>query len=406
MDELTRTFVDLLRPLQGAEKINPYTQLCVGIVVKVYASIDDVTDVQHADRYIGSVQVRWLDKLGPIGGLNPTLSGSQQIIPWTYASFSNPLINQPESTTSQGATIQNSTVGSSYGIYFVPSVGDIVVCGFRGPSTPVILGFLPQNLYKQQMDDDSRPLSFGSVRTLIGGEFAIKGLQQNEVYLDQAGTVQIIVKQQPAGSGDPPIDQTQVPTKELGRISLGNTYVDDGTFSTPVLSTYGNQIVCQINLSNGSHVQIDSVGNIDLQASGSMHVGAPNTMSVASGAQLLTGALNTLMSTVNGMTIGAATYDLKTTGASTWEGQSVNINQGTQGAARMLDQTLSNAATDAAFWTFIQTLVTTFNTHTHLYSPGPGGPTPTAPPLPPIVSQPTQQVGQINSASGTVKVGN
>ena len=402
MDELTRTFIDILRPFHGAEKTNPYTQLCVGQVVQVYASSDDVTDVDHADRYVGCVRVRWLDRLGPVSAGQ---QGAQQIIPWAYSIFSNPIISQPTSTTTQGNTIQNNSVGSSYGIYYVPSVGDLAVCGFRGPSTPVVLGFLPQNLNKQQMTT-SRPSSFGQVRVLQSGELDIKSQQQAEVYLDRAGTVQIVVKSQTVGSGTPPINTAMVPTSELARISVGVSYADDGTFTNPVLSSYGQKVVCNINLANGSHVQIDTVGNVDLQATGSMHVGAPRETSIAAGTQLLTGALNTLMSTVNGMTIGAATYDLKTTGASTWEAQSVNVNQGTQGAARMLDQTLSNASTDAAFWSFIQTFVTVFNTHVHPFvaKAGPDAlvTTPTVTPVTAV----SQQVGQINSASNSVKIGN
>lgn len=405
MRDLSKLLADIIKPLDGGEQHSPFSRICVGQVVEVFADASDIKDDTKADRYVGCVRVRWLDRLGPVFGLN-SKEGAPQIIPWSYPVFSNPLLTQPVSKTTQGTPVQTNSVGTSYGIYYVPSVGDLAVCGFRGPSLPVVLGWLPQNLNKQQMDDGVRPSSFGQVRTLISGELAIKAQQQNEVYLDQAGTVQIIVKQQPSGSGAPPIDVNQVPSTELARISLGKTFEDDGDFATPVLSTYGDQIVCQINLSNGSKIQIDNSGNVEIQASGQMHIGAPETMSVASGADLLTGALNTLMSSVNGMTIGAQTLDINTSGNSTWEAHNVNINQGSQGAARKLDQTLSNASTDAAFWTFIQTLVTTFNLHTHLYSPGPGGATPTAPPLPPIITQPTQQIGQINTASGTVTIGN
>jgi len=403
MDELAQALSDLVGPRYlSNEDMPPTVQLRVGMVDKVYNGVSSLGPNQDPARTLGSLKVVWLDRISP----------STQIIPWTYPIFSNPKINTVNGTTTQGTTTQqtSTTIGSSYGIAFIPSINDLVICGFRGDTTPVVLGFLPHNFFKQTLPtgDPGKDPSFGPFRSLVQGELDIWSQQQADIYFDRAGTLQLIVRAQPPAGGNPPIDTTKIPgidTNELARISLGVTY-SDAAFSQPILSSYGKQSICRIALSNGANIQIDATGNVDIQSSGSAHMGAPNDVSLGAGANLLTGALNTLMSTVNGMTLGATTYDLKTTGASTWEGQTVTINKGSEGAARMLDQTLSNPTTDAAFWAFIQTLVTTFNTHTHIYSPGPGGPEPSAPPLPLIVSSPTQQVGQINSGSSSVKIGN
>jgi hypothetical protein len=90
------------------------------------------------------------------------------------------------------------------------------------------------------------------------------------------------------------------------------------------------------------------------------------------------------------------------TGNITLDGLTINLNQGINPAARQNDLTFSSFTQDPAFWQFIQNLFLIFNSHTHI-SAAPGNPT--APPIPLLVSYPTQMGGIISSGSATVKIG-
>lgn len=351
MSDSVDSILNLNEPFEGSET-DPYTVLRVGRVVKVYASAEDVTDQDTADTLVGTLKVEWLDRTTP----------SDQVVPWSFPSFSNPLVSTTQEATNLSTTPSQETsqtaVGGSSGIFFVPSEGDLVICGFRNPANPVVLGFLPHNLNKQQLTTAEKTaaglLSFGPFRTLRSGEYAIRSKQQAELYLDRAGSIQLVVMSQPSGSGTPPISTATVPATELARISLGVTY--DQTFTSPTQTAEGRNVACNITFASGAKIQVDVDGNINVQA-------APT--------------------------------------------KTVNLNSGTNGVARLTDATLSNNSTDSAFWTFMSNLVTTFNTHVHSV-PGVttgGGTTTSVIPTVPMSSAPTAQIGKINSASSTVKAG-
>ncbi len=376
---------DSLSPYDGTEE-SPFTHLRVGRVTKVYASAEDTPDDVNADWYVGKVEITWLDRI-----TSSSITPKNQLVPWAYPAFSNPVVKTTESVVSDtpSSTVSQSGTGSSHGIMFTPSVGDLIVCGFRGPSSPVIVGFLPHNLNQQQQSTGG---SFGPFRTLRSGEYDIRSLQQAEIYLDRAGTIQMITQSQPtASSGTPPIDVTKVPgrdssTSELARISLGVTY--DSTFTTPTKSAFNQNVVCNIQLSSGARVQIDSAGNVDIQSAAKAHIGAPSGNTVSSGAALALGGLTALLAAPNGITM---------------TGSAVTINDGTKGAARQDDATVSNSTLDSTFWTFMSNLVTVFNAHVHTgVTTGPGS---SGPPGSPLGSAPTALVGKVNEGSSTVKIG-
>lgn len=382
--------VSALRPYDGTET-SPFMFLRMGQIVKVYASASDCGTDKDPKRYVGTVEVEWLDRMAP----------KSELVPWTYSSFSNPTISKTESSTTEtasGDTIQSAT-GSSCGVLFVPSDNDLVVCGYRGPMHPIILGFLPHNLNKQLEGTET---SFGPFRTLQSGEYDIKSQQQSEIYLDRAGSIQLIVKQQTAGSGTPPIDTTVVPSTELARISLGVTY--DSSFTNPVTSTYGQNVICDISLSNGSKVKIDNSGNVEIYASGqmshkaadnfdlqsfsSLHGGADTSLGLGSGGNLGLGGDTVLVSGPNGITMN---------------GSSITLNDGTKGAARLDDATLSNSTTDSTFWTWFNNLMTAINGWTPV--PLDGGAALKTAISSYVASPPSSVTGKINAGSSTVNVG-
>lgn len=382
---------DILFPFQGMES-NPFMWLRSGIITKVYASAADCGTDKDPKRYVGTVEVKWLDRMAP----------ASQLVPWTYAAFSNPTIKHTESSTSDSNTATETTqtsVGSSSGIFFVPSVNDIVLCGYRSQTNPVIVGFLPHNLYTQLSGTKT---SFGNFRTLISGEYSIKSQQQSEIYLDRAGTVQLIVKQQPSGTGTPPIDTTTLPPSELARVSLGVTY--DATFTNPVKSTYGQNVVCNVTMSNGAKVQIDnsgnievfapgqmsnkSTGNFDLQSFATLHAGANTSLGIGSGGVLGLGGSTVLVSGPNGITMN---------------GSAITLNNGSVGAARLNDATQVSSSTDSAFITFLTNLVTIFNAHAHTGVTSGGGTS--GPPATPLGTAPSTVTGKITASSSTVNIG-
>ena len=84
-------------------------------------------------------------------------------------------------------------------------------------------------------------------------------------------------------------------------------------------------------------------------------------------------------------------------------GNKVKINDGTnaQAAARKGDDIKSTIVEDSTFWTWIITLFTMFNAHTHT-APVIGS---TGPPSSPLTSYPSDLTGKIIKGSGTVNIG-
>lgn len=79
----------------------------------------------------------------------------------------------------------------------------------------------------------------------------------------------------------------------------------------------------------------------------------------------------------------------------------IHLNDGTQGAARRLDQIQSSAADDPAYWSWVSTLMTWLATHVHGTAVGPSTP----PTIPYPGSVPSTLTGHIITASGTVIIG-
>ena len=79
----------------------------------------------------------------------------------------------------------------------------------------------------------------------------------------------------------------------------------------------------------------------------------------------------------------------------------IHLNDGSQGAARKLDQIQSGMADDPAYWLWVTTLMTWLGTHVHGTAFGPS-----TPPIVPFPgSVPSTLTGKIITASGTVIIG-
>lgn len=79
----------------------------------------------------------------------------------------------------------------------------------------------------------------------------------------------------------------------------------------------------------------------------------------------------------------------------------IDLNQGSQGAARKNDKVESGMADDPSFWTWVTTLMSWVQTHTHVAPLGP-----TSPPVVPFPgSTPSKCTGKIIESSGSVVIG-
>jgi hypothetical protein len=79
----------------------------------------------------------------------------------------------------------------------------------------------------------------------------------------------------------------------------------------------------------------------------------------------------------------------------------IDLNQGQMGAARKNDKVESGMMDDPTFWTWVQTLMTWVQTHTHVAPMGP-----TSPPIPPFPGTiPSKCTGKIIESSSSVVIG-
>jgi len=223
------------------EKNDPYLKLRLGTVVEVYN--DSTKDKKES---LGKVKLRWLDWNAP------DYPGDVDIM---YSCFSNPIIK--EDKQKPGTKTGSARIGSSYGILYMPSIGDIAVCGFRESSSCIVLGFLPFNFFNQTSTNSAKSAEWGTFRLLESGEFDIKSERQAEVYLTEKGTIRLLVK------GQTGVAPTAVPTAELAEIIIGKSYVDEN-YSDTYKTAQAKDVVCHIKMISGAGIKIDSDGNIEI----------------------------------------------------------------------------------------------------------------------------------------------
>jgi hypothetical protein len=143
-------------------------------------------------------------------------------------------------------------------------------------------------------------------------------------------------------------------TKSAPTVTLTNTDRDGNVFQTIVMSGAGSDARIVITDNNDNVVTMSTDGiTIDAQGKG-----------------------DTIKLDDSGIKVDASKIDL---------------NQGSMGAARQNDKVKSEMADDPKFWTWVQTLMTWVQTHTHASAMGP-----TSPPVPPFPgSVPSDCTGKI-----------
>ncbi len=220
--------------------------------------------------------------------------------------------------------ISRPYVGFRSGIHFIPEVGSIVVIGYAF-NQMVMLSYLLPSDYSKLLDGNATPSGAPAyIRQMAVGEVSMRSIQGSEVYLHEQVTIQdknldsividpddgsitidslmFNVNNEAGNITMGPIIRTVdgndaiitndgssvtssvggkalteftvavnqfadatvfdgVPDSEIARVTIG-TLVDDA--GKKVLNQAGNQIVCNISLSSGARVQIDSKGNVNI----------------------------------------------------------------------------------------------------------------------------------------------
>jgi hypothetical protein len=175
---------------------------------------------------------------------------------------------------------------------------------------------------------------------------------------------------------------TEQPICELTMDAVGSVVLRN-TNAGVTKAQLNLDVTGEVTLENlAANFSMDPVGNVSLSANTNLDVSSTGAMDISS----------------------SSTLDMSATGAMTVSGSTVNINNGTFGAARLNDLTLSNASTDPAWWLWWSLLSTQIAALPTV--PLDGGATLKAGLAALFATIPTQIVGKINSASGTVKVGN
>lgn len=343
-------------PYEGLERINPQFYVRLGRIEEVLNSREALATDPEASVDFGKVKITWLD-----------WGGGTTYVPISYPSCSNPLIDDNKADISK----QSQRKGVAYGIFHMPSVNDIAICGFRIGGSPIILGYLPHNLYQQTLESN-KGSQWGYIRPIISGEFSKLSKPQAEVYLDRKGAIRLITK-------DQPINPSDIPEEDLCLVTIGNVW--DSTFSQKEVSSYGKDLQFKIACKNNTSITTDDDGNVEVNIDSGKEVNIKSS----DGANILIDSEG----------------NIKIISVS---GKEVNINNGDKGVARLDDKIKSTSTDDSTFWTwFASTLITFLNTHTHsgvTTGPGVSGPT-----VVPISSSPSSLTGKIIESSDSVKAG-
>ena len=98
-----------------------------------------------------------------------------------------------EASTTAQISLSYSYISRSFGIQYYPVTGDIVLCGFLPDENPIIISFLATMYYSKVSNSNDFGYFF---RNIVQGEYVIKGLRGNEIYIDRVGSLRFITRDQ------------------------------------------------------------------------------------------------------------------------------------------------------------------------------------------------------------------
>ena len=270
-----------------------------------------------------------------------------------------------------------------YGLNYLPSRGDIVLVAFDSNNSPLIVGiaarcsayehgslstqtFLPElNEYGDVtpdivIDQSIRPTP---IRYIMPEELSLTSLNANsELYFDRYGTAKLI-------SRIPNLNQDcgQKLGKRLWEISVGQDIYDEGNKKIKQ-SSFGNNVQFQVlGHQNNCKVDFDSEGNIEVLNNG-------NNLKMQ-----VNGNFNIVTSTGNSISLTDGVIKVADK-----QGNSITMNSA---GIQLGDNAAFSAVLGESLNALLTSMIMIFNAHTHVYSPGGGTPTPTAPTQTPMTIQ-------------------
>lgn len=351
-DNVYRALMGDNAPFLGMANISYYDKIVRGIITKVHyvpmsdALGDNGKPILNQQSY-RTVDVRWLEG----------------------KPFTSEKVHIPELVSFLG-----------YGLNYLPSVGDIVLGGFSPNDDPYILTIVARcSAYEHGAlsDNTKRPIlnEYGDVqidtvvtetlrptpiRYIKPGEISLSSVNNNsELYFDEYGTAKLISRTPVlTKAGDDYVNGLQCGNR-LWEISVGQDIINEGTKEIKK-SSFGNNVQFQIlGHQNGAKVDFDSEGNIEVINKG-------NNMKMD-----IDG--NFIVTTSTGNSISLTDGVIK---VSDNNGNSITMNSS---GIQLGDNANFSAVLGESLNTLLSSMISIFNSHTHIYSPGPGSPTPTTP---------------------------
>lgn len=270
-----------------------------------------------------------------------------------------------------------------YGLNYLPSVGDIVLVAFDSNNTPIIINILSRcsvyehgslstetllpnlNKYGDITIDTAIAKSIRPtpIRYIKEGEISLTSLNgNNELYFDKYGTMKLIsrIPNLNKESGEQCGDR-------LWEVSIGQDILDEGSKEIKQ-SSFGNNVQFQVlGHQNNCKVDFDSEGNIEVLNNG-------NNLKMQ-----VNGDFN--ITTSNGNSISLTDGIIKVADK---QGNSITMNAS---GIQLGDNANFSAVLGESLNALLASMIAIFNSHTHMYSPGSGTPTPTAPTQTPMMIQ-------------------
>ena len=251
-----------MQPYDGLESAsyNPYQYLRAGRILEIFDNnkfeVSVGSNVVNSSCYF-SVLIEWLDRPGDSGSF---------VVPTSKIDLHYPFL------------------GKGWGIQYKPSLGDVVLCGFRMGGYAVMLGYFPASYYDKvngvHTEGDTK--TGYTFRNIVEGEYCLKSKNGAEWYLDDKGSIHLITRNQ---SQTRTITNTFTNSNEVVvednpdiEVVIGKTYEHKAVgeskqidFTKEVKSSNGNSTRVSVqDYASGTKIIIDTAGNIEIvQPSGS-----------------------------------------------------------------------------------------------------------------------------------------
>ena len=382
-DNIYRVLMGDDAPFSGLANISYYDRILRGRIVKVhyniYSESSDNKQLVFNQQSYRTVDISWLEG----------------------KPFTSENVHIPELVSFLG-----------YGLNYLPSVDDVVIAGFDSTDTPHVLSIVARcSAYEHGAKTSSinSPISLNKygdvqidttlpqqntptpIRFIEPGEISLTSLNNNsELYFDKYGTAKLIsripILTKKEETNGRIYQNGQQCGNRLWEISVGQDIYKE-TENGPAeikKSSFGNNIQFQVlGHQNNCKIDFDSKGNMDISNKGNNIV-----MDVDGNYSVVTSVGNTmkmnsngdfLVTTPKGNSISLTDGVIKIADNN---GNSITMNSS---GIQLGDNANFSAVLGESLNALLTSMITIFNSHTHLYAPGSGDPTPTATTITPMV---------------------